>query len=147
MQAPQAGMNRGARLVAPFWIAAVAITSLQSQRPPQTAALHRLFHFTAFAVTAVILRRAGAGRWAPAGSACAAAMLGAALELLQTRMRYPIEWWDMRDDALGALIGALAYQAVSRLWAKRRGRPKGFKPHPQTKEHSTKPLWKPREYS
>jgi hypothetical protein len=130
MQVARRGFRRGgARLIATLWTAAVVVASLQSHRPPQTAALHRLYHFAVFAVTAVILRRSSAGRWPLLKSALAAAMLGAVLELLQTQTRYPIEWWDIRDDAIGAITGAvagaLAWQAASRLW--------GSAPDPETK--------------
>ncbi|HUB79440.1 MAG TPA: hypothetical protein VMB03_11610 [Bryobacteraceae bacterium] len=112
-------------VIASLWIAAVAGASLQSYRPPQTAGLHRLFHFAVFALTTAILRRSSTSRWPLLRSALSAAMLGAVLELFQTQTRYPIEWWDIRDDAIGALIGALAWATASRLW--------GPAPDPETK--------------
>ena len=103
------------RLIASLWIAGVAFVSLQSHRPPQTPALHRLFHFAVFAATAVILRTSIAGRRPLLRATLVAVTVGVALELLQTQMRYPIEWWDVRDDAIGVLIGAIVWQAASRL--------------------------------
>jgi len=104
------------RLIASLWIAGVAFVSLQSHRPPQTPALHRLFHFAVFAATAVILRTSIAGRRPLLRATLVAVTVGVALELLQTQMRYPIEWWDVRDDAIGVLIGSVAWQTASRLW-------------------------------
>jgi hypothetical protein len=98
------------------WIVLVTVVSLQPMRPPATVALHREFHLFAFAVTAVLFRSLHAGPRRELQSALAAVLLGAALEVLQTHLRYPFEWWDVRDDAIGAVAGILLYQAACFIW-------------------------------
>ena len=89
------------------WVAALVLVSLQPARPSagtSLSLLHRPFHFVAFAVTALLLCR-----WLRnAGKAMVATiLLGFAIELLQHLIyRNPIEWWDVRDDAMAA-AGAL----------------------------------------
>jgi VanZ family protein len=98
------------------WIVLVIVISLQPARPSATAALHREFHWFAFAITAVLFRKLHAGPRPGLQSALAAVLLGAALEVLQTHLRYPFEWWDVRDDAIGAVAGILLYQAACFIW-------------------------------
>jgi hypothetical protein len=98
------------------WIVLVTVASLQPVRPSETVALHREFHLFAFAVTAVLFRSFQAGPRRELQSVLAAVLLGAALEVLQTHLRYPFEWWDVRDDAIGAVAGIVLYQAACFVW-------------------------------
>ena len=98
------------------WIVLLTVVSLQPMRPPETVALHREVHLFAFAVTAVLFRSLHAGPRRGLQSAFAAVLLGAVLELLQTHLRHPFEWWDVRDDAIGAVAGIVLYQAACFIW-------------------------------
>jgi len=93
--------------------------------------MHRPFHLVAFAITALLLWRwsTGSGHGSSrravlvAGlqAALCTAALGAIIETLQHVMyNNPMEWWDLRDDALSAFVTILLGQAIyaSRLFKK-----------------------------
>lgn len=98
------------------WIFLLIVVSLQPVRPPESVAWHRGFHLAAFAITAVLFRSLHAGPRHELQSALTAVLLGAVLELLQTHLRHPFEWWDVRDDAIGAVAGIALYQAACFFW-------------------------------
>ena len=104
------------RVVVLAWIVLLTVVSLQPVRPPETVALHREFHLFAFAITAALFRSLHAGPRRGLQAALAAVLLGAVLELLQTHLRHPFEWWDLRDDAIGAVAGIVLYQAACFIW-------------------------------
>jgi len=114
-------------LLAGIWTAAVVAISLQPFRPPHDSGLsrmHRPVHFLLFGVTALILWRVVASIGRPrrpwlCAILCTVA-LGLAIELLQhLTYRNPMEWWDVRDDALSAAAAVflilLARSAVGRF--------------------------------
>lgn len=95
------------RLATFFWIALLTATSLQPLRPKPVAPLHRPFHFVAFTVTAVLMHKRAAIAFP------ATILFGVALELAQSLLYHnPVEWWDIRDDALGALVGVMLSAAI-----------------------------------
>jgi len=110
------------------WVTGFVAVSLQPWRPETTSRLsqfHRPFHLAAFAITALLLWRflalAGSALLVPRILAArvwitalfATIILGACLELLQHLIyRNPMEWWDVRDDALGAIAAILLGRAV-----------------------------------
>lgn len=72
---------------------------------------HRALHFVVFAATALwflFLTKAGRRQWfALAGLIC----LGAGLELIQSFTYGNIfEWWDLRDDLYGVVLGFVLFQ-------------------------------------
>jgi hypothetical protein len=126
--------ERGRQLesLAAIWIVALIVGSLQPRRPSREilSLVHRPFHFVAFALTALLLwssftvanRAFLAAMFRPAkvwiDAFLATIALGGAIEVLQYLInRDRIEWWDIRDDALGAataiLVVHLARAAVS----------------------------------
>jgi hypothetical protein len=94
------------------------------------ALVHRPFHLIAFALTAILLWGSfdAAGwtllpeRFRPARAWLDALMatifLGGAIELLQFALYHnPMEWWDVRDDAMGATAAILLVHAIRAAYA------------------------------
>ena len=95
------------RNIAIIWAFALLITSLQPKRPPHFhfSLAHQVAHFLGFGSLA-FLATVGFGNpvrtslW----PAVACFLFGFAIELSQhLQNRKPIEWYDVRDDAVGIL--------------------------------------------
>ncbi len=82
-------------------------------KPPR----HRLAHFVMFGVAAVmylgLARRSREALWAAVG----ALALGIGIELAQVPIfgLRELEWWDIRDDAIGVAIAVAGWWAWKRL--------------------------------
>ena len=104
------------RCAAILWATALLIGSLQPNRPAHIhfGVAHQALHWLGFGLLAY-LATAGFGKlgrtWL--GPAAAAFLLGFTIELLQHRQyRIPIEWCDVRDDAIGILVVAAICRIV-----------------------------------
>jgi hypothetical protein len=108
------------RKAALIWAAALLIGSLQPSRPASIhfGLAHHIVHLLAFGVLA-FLATAGfgnPGRFS-LSPAAASLLLGFAIEFIQHwQNRAPIEWHDVRDDA----IGILAFTSFCHLVYRRR---------------------------
>lgn len=108
-------------MLAPVWLVCLIAGSLlpydakvaMGTRPgfpvnphlPVVTLKHRLFHWISFGSTAVLLTLLGRNRYQEVGAAAATVGLGVAIELAQHWIyRSGMEWWDVRDDTLAALV-------------------------------------------
>jgi len=83
---------------------------------------HRLVHVSGFGLPAALLFAICSIRWQLAASALFLILIAIGMEYIQHWIyRGPLEWWDIRDDVGGILIGALV-AFVWRLGTKRDGR-------------------------
>ena len=111
-----------------MWVGGLIAVSLQPWRPQAATALagfHRPFHLAAFALTALVLWRffdVAGGSFLPRRfpsargwihALLATIVLGGIIEVLQHLIyRNPMEWGDVRDDALSAIAAILAVHAA-----------------------------------
>jgi hypothetical protein len=108
--------DRTYRRAALLWGAALLIGSLQPIRPAHIhfGFAHHLLHFIGFGILA-FLAAAGFGNpvrfsWRPAA---ASFLFGLAIELLQHwQYSIPMEWRDVRDNAIGILTFVAIYQRL-----------------------------------
>ncbi len=105
-----------AQKLRPFWVAAVitgsflpgSAKSLFGTRPyiPQHPVdpQHRLVHFVTFGLTALLFMLTAERQAEEAALAGKAFLLGCVMELGQFAIGFALvfEWWDLRDDFLGA---------------------------------------------
>ncbi len=104
-----------------LWAAALLIGSLQPIRPVHIhfGLVHHLVHFLGFGVLA-FLATAGFGNpfrfsWWPAA---ASFLFGLTIEILQHwQYRIPLEWRDVRDNAIGIVTFAAIYHIL--CWRRR----------------------------
>jgi ABC-type Fe3+-siderophore transport system permease subunit len=96
--------------ITPAWVACVVFYSLFPWRPKLAVAgiTHEIGHFLVFGSTTYLLlliaQSARQRIWAP----IAVIALGIAIEYSQHWIfGSPLEWWDMRDDAYGAVAAYL----------------------------------------
>ncbi len=95
-------------MLAAIWVLVLLAISLQPARPAPVHNLHREFHLLAFGITALLIRRK------PWQSVLLTIALGVIIEFLQHLIYHlPLEWWDIRDDAIGAIF------AITLLWGVR----------------------------
>lgn len=87
------------------------IKNLYRSTNPQTAGMvHILYHLLAFGTLAAGLMSLSQGRRQRLGLLSGAVAFGIGLEIAQHVMSgAPLEWWDMRDDAIGVALGAALY--------------------------------------
>jgi VanZ family protein len=87
----------------------LTIGSLQPERPThEHNALHRLFHFACFGILATLSRLVLKNQRSLLFIILACVILGVGLEFGQHLIyRIGIEWDDVRDDAIGAVAGAV----------------------------------------
>jgi hypothetical protein len=106
------------RIATLIWAAALLIASLQPRRPPHFhfSLAHHIAHFLGFGALA-FLATVGFGKptrislW----PAAAAFLFGFAIEFLQhLENRGPIEWHDVRDNAIGIVVLTLLSHMVYR---------------------------------
>jgi VanZ family protein len=110
--------RRAYRIAALMWAAALFIVSLQPKRPSNfhfslTHHIAHLFGFGALAFLATVgFSRTGRMSVWPAA---ASFLLGLAIEFLQhLQNQKPVEWQDVRDDAIGVLVVAAISHLVYR---------------------------------
>jgi hypothetical protein len=99
--------------IASVWVLCLVATSLQPWRPhaAHVADLHRLFHLLAFGVTALLLLLIARTARQRLYAVLAVVGLGIAIECAQHILfGSPLEWWDMRDNALAAAMAWLVVQ-------------------------------------
>lgn len=94
------------------WLLLLAIIALQPSRPAPMHIAHRELHFLAFAITALLIPRK------PLQSLTLTVAFGVTLEFLQHLIYHnPMEWWDVRDDAIGATAAIILLWGISVLRA------------------------------
>jgi hypothetical protein len=101
-----------------IWASVLLMASLQPKRPPHFhfSIAHRVAHFLGFGSLAFLARMgfADPGRtlFLPAAMSF---VFGFAIELVQHwQNTMPIEWWDVRDDAIGILGAAILCEILCR---------------------------------
>jgi hypothetical protein len=98
------------RKVTLLWAAALLIASLQPMRPAHFhfSAAHHVAHFLAFGALALLATVGFSdARRIALWPATASFLFGFAIEFLQhLQNRNPVEWHDVRDDAIGILAFA-----------------------------------------
>jgi hypothetical protein len=111
------------RQIAPFWIVAVIVGSFMpyafkqemgttliftpsgGSLADQVTLWHRAVHILLFGSTTAILVLIGRSSVARAAALVAALCLGFSIEFTQNLMdHYGVEWWDVRDDFIGAIL-------------------------------------------
>lgn len=113
-----------AKRVTPLWLCAVVIGSFLpghskayigtspnlGYRPVELQ--HRLAHIAVFGITTLLLLLAAKTRLDEARGAGKAFLLGVGIELgqLATGLSPAFEWWDVRDDFIGAALAFFAFQ-------------------------------------
>ncbi len=106
------------RIAAITWAIALLIGSLQPMRPAHFhfSIAHHVAHFLGFGALAFLAivgfdNHSRSSRW----PAAASFLFGFAIEFLQHwQNRMPIEWYDVRDDAVGVLAFAVFCHMVYR---------------------------------
>ena len=102
-----------------LWVICLVLFSLQPLRPEGTRGrgvlLHQIEHVVIFAATGVLLVTLGRSKseeWL--ALLCVVALAGAieAAQLAIYRMELGFEWWDVRDDSIGALFGLIAVRLI-----------------------------------
>ena len=107
--------QRAYRYAVILYAAVLAAGSLQPMRPAgfHHSQGHGLLHLVCFAGLALLANRAFPGRRSLPWIAPASIVFGATLEWLQTFGSHdPMEWIDVRDDAVGVAVGTV----VVLLW-------------------------------
>ncbi len=85
--------------------------NMVNPRAPVVTLKHRGFHWLSFASTALILLLLARNRHQELTVTLGVVALGCSLEFAQHALyRNDIEWWDMRDDAYGAVAALVLVQ-------------------------------------
>ena len=111
------------RRIAPFWIVAViagsfmpypfkkemgttlVLSATNGSLGDQVTLWHRVVHFLLFASTSAILVLIGRSWLVRVAALIAALSLAFSIEFTQSLIdHYGIEWWDVRDDFIGATL-------------------------------------------
>lgn len=93
--------------------AKTAIGTTEGSGPPEAnpswLTPHRLYHLVSFGSTALLLLLVASTRAAEIKAVAATILLGTTLEITQYAISHGVlfEWWDIRDDTLGALAAYL----------------------------------------
>jgi len=128
---------RAVRWLARIWISAVIVGSLlpgpakailhvSQGGPPRFRSSvdlkHRLIHFAAFGSSLIVLSLLANGRREQLKAAGEVMIIGCLVELAQyfiylyaSQYRHALEWWDVRDDAIGIAVAFLLVQIASRV--------------------------------
>jgi len=120
-------------LLARFWISAVLVGSLLPSSAKVTlhasegngthskntvTMKHRFIHFIAFGSSFLVLSLLATGRREQLEAAVEIMTIGCIVEIIQFLVyshRQVFEWWDVRDDAIGIVVGFLLLQIASRV--------------------------------
>ena len=97
-------------LTTALWAFALGALSLQPRRPAgaHNSSIHIAAHTAAFALLALLPSTLHEDRQFSAKVFFACSFYGLAIEVLQHIIfATPFEWWDVRDDVLGAAAGVL----------------------------------------
>ncbi|HWE50318.1 MAG TPA: hypothetical protein VG273_11035 [Bryobacteraceae bacterium] len=98
------------------WVICLIVASLQPFRPPATRGRashkHQIEHVVVFGATALLLlalARTGKEEWKAVGGVFC---LAVAIEISQFLIYHlaAFEWWDVREDSIGAAIALLIHQ-------------------------------------
>jgi len=79
---------------------------------------HRFIHFIAFGSSFLVLSLLATGRREQLEAAVEIMTIGCIVEIIQFLVyshRQVFEWWDVRDDAIGIVVGFLLLQIASRV--------------------------------
>jgi peptidoglycan/LPS O-acetylase OafA/YrhL len=105
--------------IAAVWIICLIVFSLQPLRPSGTGGQvhapsfrHRAEHILAFGATALLLLALARNRKEALRAAGSVVILAVAIEISQYLI-YSLrafEWWDVREDTIGAAIALVAHQ-------------------------------------
>jgi hypothetical protein len=103
------------RRVAIVWIVCLIVLSLQPLRVPDTRVRnykHQIEHVLAFGSTAMLLLVLARNRREVVSAVGGVVLLGIAIEISQYLIySLPmLEWWDIREDTIGAALALAAYQ-------------------------------------
>ena len=118
--------------VVPVWITCLTFGSLlpgnlkvelgttteQQQIHPNEGVIlpHRIAHFALFGFTACLLMLLSRTNRTEFWAMITAILLGSAIEFAQHAIyRFNFEWWDVRDDAIGAVGAYLVFRALHRM--------------------------------
>jgi hypothetical protein len=125
--------RRLVRWFASLWISAVLVGSLlpvsakvalhasESNGPHSKNTItmkHRFIHFIAFGSSFLVLSLLATGRREQLKAAVEIMTVGCIVEIIQFFVyshRQVFEWWDVRDDAIGIVVGFLLLQIASRV--------------------------------
>src|SRR5579862_8469762 len=97
------------RPVAITWIAFLVAISLQPWRPrgESQSIVHQVWHLVSFGAAGLMLLVLSRGRKQHWAAAAMVICLAVAIETSQHLLyKGPFEWWDVRDDTIGVLVGA-----------------------------------------
>ena len=102
--------------IAVVWIFCLIVLSLQPFRPPTTRGReshkHQIEHVLAFGATALLLLALARNRQEALNAAGGVVLLATAIEISQYLI-YSLpafEWWDVREDTIGAAIALVAWK-------------------------------------
>jgi len=88
--------------------------------PKRIAAAHRMGHVVTFAIAATIALLVSDSRTRKCQTVLSLLAIAILTETMQHWVyRNPLEWWDIRDDMLGVLIGFLCLTTYQRVRAMR----------------------------
>ncbi|MGH9628409.1 MAG: hypothetical protein ACRD7E_08745 [Bryobacteraceae bacterium] len=112
--------RRHLKLLLPFWILAIIIGSFLPAETKQTIGTqsgmehgwsHRAYHLGAFGLTALLVSLVNRKPSRQVLWCGAVFLLGLSIELTQSAIsRLPVEWGDVRDDAIGIIALMLVAQ-------------------------------------
>ena len=116
-------VNRTAlRWFATVWVICLIVASLQPFRPEATkqghSARHQIAHVAVFGATGVILLALARSRredWVAVGGVVVLATFIEVAQLLLYRSPEGFEWWDVREDSIGALLALLLWTRLKPL--------------------------------
>ncbi len=102
--------------LAALWIICLIVLSLQPYRPSGTRGRkshkHQIEHVLAFGATALLLLALARNREEALKAFGGVVLLAVAIEISQYLIYslHAFEWWDVRDDTIGAAIALLAHR-------------------------------------
>ena len=105
----------GLKRVSVIWIVCLILLSLQPARIPETGGRsyrHQILHVIVFGATGLLLLALARNRKEEFKATAGVVCLAAAIEISQYLIYHlPLfEWWDVREDTIGAAIALLIHQ-------------------------------------
>jgi VanZ family protein len=111
--------RRALRWFATVWVICLIVASLQPYRPEATRGhhsyKHQIEHVVVFGATGIIFLALARNRredWTAVGGVIVLGLFIETAQFLIYRMPEGFEWWDVREDTVGALI---AFAIITRL--------------------------------